>query len=174
MLPPPPLWSDCDTRTGSAAAAARSCVRRVEARAPWHSGGTALASVCMQAPSGPLRPSATVARGEDRSNIYHCQRQRVESIADRPVAHNAAGLVNFVERFWVGFSMGDLFLLSITCTCRLHGSVRRGSWSQVVRRVWTSYLFSDPPRAARRFFSIAKCSTGIETQIFHFVFWGPG
>ena len=132
MLPPPPLWSDCDTRTGSAAAAARSCVRRVEARAPWHSGGTALASVCMQAPSRPLRPSATVARGEDRSNIYHCQRQRVESIADRPVAHNAAGLVNFVERFWVGFSMGDLFLLSITCTCRLHGSVRRGSWSQVV------------------------------------------
>ena len=28
------------------------------------------------------------------------------------------------------FSMGDLFLLAITCVCRLHWSVRRGSWSR--------------------------------------------
>ena len=30
------------------------------------------------------------------------------------------------------FSTGDLFLLSITRVCRLHWSVRRGSWSRVV------------------------------------------
>ena len=29
------------------------------------------------------------------------------------------------------FSMGDLFLLAITCVCRLHWSARRGSWSRV-------------------------------------------
>eukprot|EP00964_Phaeocystis_antarctica_P055535 scaffold32671_cov65-Phaeocystis_antarctica.AAC.3 len=28
--------------------------------------------------------------------------------------------------------MGDLFLLAITCVCRLHWSARRGSWSRVV------------------------------------------
>ena len=30
------------------------------------------------------------------------------------------------------FSMGDSFMLSITCACRLHWSVRRGPWSRVV------------------------------------------
>ena len=29
------------------------------------------------------------------------------------------------------FSMGDLFLLVITCACRLHWPIRRGSWSSV-------------------------------------------
>ena len=32
------------------------------------------------------------------------------------------------------FSTGDLFLLAITCVCRLHWSARRGSWSRVFRR----------------------------------------
>ena len=35
---------------------------------------------------------------------------------------------------------GYLFLLAITCVWRLHWSVRRGSWSRAIRRVWTSFL----------------------------------
>eukprot|EP00964_Phaeocystis_antarctica_P016981 scaffold9347_cov64-Phaeocystis_antarctica.AAC.1 len=31
------------------------------------------------------------------------------------------------------FPTGDLFLLAITCVCRLHWSARRGSWSRVLR-----------------------------------------
>ena len=40
----------------------------------------------------------------------------------------------FTTALYSFFSTGDLFLLSITCVCRLHRSARRGTWSRVFRR----------------------------------------
>ena len=35
---------------------------------------------------------------------------------------------------WIyNFKRGDLFLLAITCVWRLHWSVRRGTWSRVIK-----------------------------------------
>ena len=43
--------------------------------------------------------------------------------------------VSAARLFWVDprFQRGDLFLLAITCVWRLHWSVRRGTWSRVIK-----------------------------------------